>query len=78
MKNDYVIMVFFALGDRFLGVRSDEDEGGELKTTSDPLFAARYSDFVEARSDLRSLAKQHPETSSRMDVIAPLNSEARP
>lgn len=72
MKNDYAIMVFFALGDRFLGVRSDENEESELITTSDPMFAARYSDFVEARSDLRALAKQYPEASFRMDVIAPL------
>lgn len=78
MKNDYVIMVFFELGDRFLRVRSDEEEGDELQTTSDPMFAARYSDFVEARSDLRALAKRYPETSFRMDVIAPLTPNEQP
>ena len=72
MKSDYVIYVFCAIGDMFLGVPSDEDSEAELPTTSDPVFAARYSDFVEARTALREHSKRFPEKSFRLGVIAPL------
>lgn len=72
-KKDYVIRVAPAAPVSFLALASEEDEepaAGPART-SDPDLALRFTNFQQARTELRAQVKRWPTSAFKMDVIEP-------
>lgn len=75
MKKDHVIEIYGAPVTCWFAGFDDEAETQELNTTSDPVMAARYDNFKQAREDVWKLTKLHPVNSFRVGELEPLNTE---
>lgn len=70
MSLRYVIEVLFPVGVRWYAGQSDEEEPGELNTTSDFAMAARFDTRMEAGAELIRLHAHHPDRPMRVEVSA--------